>query len=116
MLAARCSVATQRARLALRCPVFSTSSKPPGDNSAIPVAVAVPTGLVAGMLSSLCGIGGGVVIIPSLTSFTAMEPHAVAAASLFCVSVASMTGAASYLEQVGGMPHVVNAEALFKGA
>jgi hypothetical protein len=29
-----------------------------------------------------------------------MGPHAVAAASLFCVSIASMTGAVSYLEQV----------------
>lgn len=65
----------------------------------IPEKVAVPTGVVAGVLGSLCGIGGGVIIIPSLSAFTATTPHAISAASLFCVSISSMTGAASYLEQ-----------------
>jgi len=100
MLAARSSLTNRNALLHLRRSAVKISSKPPSDKSAIPVSVAVPTGAVAGVLSSLCGIGGGVVIIPSLNNFSAMGPHAVAASSLFCVSVASMTSAASYLEQV----------------
>jgi uncharacterized membrane protein YfcA len=100
MFAARSSLTNQRALMHLRRSAARMGSTPPSDKSAIPVSVAVPTGAVAGVLSSLCGIGGGVVIIPSLNNFSAMGPHAVAASSLFCVSIASTTSAASYLEQV----------------
>ena len=89
--------------LTLGAPVLRARARVPRRASstsvAVPLKVAVPTGGLAGALGSLCGIGGGVVIIPALSSTTAMAPKAVSAASLFCVSVASMTGAASYLEQ-----------------
>eukprot|EP00927_Polykrikos_kofoidii_P025959 TRINITY_DN23229_c1_g1_i1.p1 TRINITY_DN23229_c1_g1~~TRINITY_DN23229_c1_g1_i1.p1 ORF type:complete len:369 (-),score=31.46 TRINITY_DN23229_c1_g1_i1:310-1335(-) len=71
----------------------------PKDSTRIPTSVAIPVGMASGLLGSLCGIGGGLVIIPSLTASTNLAPHTVAAASMFCVSVASFTGAASYLEQ-----------------
>ena len=38
-------------------------------------------------------------IIPALNMATNMSPHAISATSLFCVSIASLTGASSYLEQ-----------------
>ena len=66
---------------------------------AVPFTVAVPTGALSGTLGSLCGIGGGVVVIPALTNFTSMTPHVVSASSLFVVSVSCTVAAASYLEQ-----------------
>ena len=74
------------------------------DSTNVPLRVALPTGIVSGTLGSLCGIGGGVVVIPALTQFTGMSPHAVSASSLFVVSASSSLAAASYLEQ--GFPNL----------
>ena len=105
MLAARrLSCSTQRCTLfsnAVRSSVMRPSARPSamyrraasdasGDDAAsmaVPAHVAVPTGFVAGVLGSLCGIGGGAVIIPALSNLTQLAPKAISAASLFCVSV-----------------------------
>lgn len=95
-----CVVAPKRTQT-FRKPLIRTrpSASLRDESTRISPWVALPTGAVAGLMGSLCGVGGGVVMIPALSTFTRMTPHAISAASLLCVSVASTTGAVSYFEQ-----------------
>lgn len=54
--------------------------------------VAIPAGLVLGLLSSLFGIGGGVVLIPLLLIAARMPPHIVTATSAFIIALTSPVG------------------------
>lgn len=63
------------------------------------VAVAVPTGAVAGVLSSLAGIGGGLVIIPCLKAFTTMSQHSINGTALLAGTMSCAAGAGSYILQ-----------------
>jgi uncharacterized membrane protein YfcA len=55
-------------------------------------AVAIPAGFVLGLLSSLFGIGGGVVIIPLLLLAARMPPHIVTATSAFVIALTAPVG------------------------
>ena len=67
--------------------------------------VSLPTGTVAGCLGGMCGVGGGVIIMPALRTFTDLSPHLIAGTSLFSVSLAASVGAMSYEEQgIGNLP------------
>ena len=48
--------------------------------------VAAITGLVAGTTGGLCGVGGGIVIMPMLTMFSKLTPHVIVGTSLLTVS------------------------------
>ena len=50
------------------------------------------TGVAAGLLSGLLGVGGGFVIVPALTRFTELPTRSVVATSLAVIALASMGG------------------------
>jgi hypothetical protein len=47
------------------------------------------TGIVSGLLSGLLGVGGGFVIVPSLTRFTDLNPRSISATSLAVIALVS---------------------------
>jgi len=66
-----------------------------------PIQVSLPaaamTGLLAGTISSLLGVGGGIVAIPLLLRFMHVRLEQVAATSLAVVAVAATAGTISYM-------------------
>lgn len=62
-------------------------------------AVALPVGAAAGAMGSLCGVGGGVVVIPALHRFTTLKAKTISAVSMASISLSAGVGAASYMEQ-----------------
>ena len=60
---------------------------------------ALPCGGLAGSLGALCGVGGGLVIIPVLKQFSKMTIHQITATSLFSITIASSVGAVAYISQ-----------------
>jgi uncharacterized membrane protein YfcA len=50
------------------------------------------TGVAAGLLSGLLGVGGGFVIVPALTRFTELSARSVVATSLAVIALASVGG------------------------
>jgi len=53
-------------------------------------------GFVAGGMGALCGVGGGILIIPALKQMTTLSQHVISGTSLFSVTLAATVGAASY--------------------
>ena len=51
-------------------------------------------GLVAGVFSSVFGVGGGIVLVPLLVAFLAFPAHAAAATSLGAILVTATAGVA----------------------
>ncbi|WP_435018260.1 sulfite exporter TauE/SafE family protein [Tundrisphaera sp. TA3] len=60
-------------------------------------AVLVASGLAAGVLSGLFGVGGGFVIVPALVLVTGIGIHRAVATSLLVIALVSASGVASYL-------------------
>ncbi len=56
-------------------------------------------GFVAGFIGALFGIGGGVIIVPSLSLFLGIPIHSAIAVSIFAVVATGMAGAARYVKQ-----------------
>ena len=54
------------------------------------------TGVCAGFLSGLFGVGGGLVIVPALMSVLGMSQRRAAATSLAAIVLTAVTGSASY--------------------
>jgi len=69
------------------------SRRPDGTNSAGRCAA---IGLVAGGLSGLLGIGGGVIMVPAFVYFVRMEVKAAIATSLVCVGLFAIPGAVTH--------------------
>ena len=55
-------------------------------------AATLAMGLVVGFVSSLFGVGGGVILIPSLLYLTALPAHAISATSQFAILLTSPVG------------------------
>jgi uncharacterized protein len=53
-------------------------------------------GLVAGLFSSLFGVGGGIVIVPLLLLLLAFQPRVATATSLGAIMVTATAGVVSY--------------------
>lgn len=53
-------------------------------------------GLVAGIFSTLFGVGGGIVVVPLLVALTAFPTHAAAATSLGAILVTATAGVILY--------------------
>ena len=56
----------------------------------------VAIGLVAGVFSSLFGVGGGLVIVPMLLLLAAYPPHEATATSLGAVAITALAGVVAY--------------------
>jgi uncharacterized membrane protein YfcA len=64
-------------------------------------------GLVAGLFSSLSGVGGGIVIVPLLLLAARCPPHVATATSLAAIGVTALAGSIRY--GVEGHLHVGHA-------
>ena len=53
-------------------------------------------GLVAGVFSTVFGVGGGIVVVPLLIALAALPTHAAAATSLGAILVTATAGAVLY--------------------
>jgi uncharacterized membrane protein YfcA len=69
------------------------ASHPDGSQS---VGRCVAIGVVAGGLSGLLGIGGGVIMVPAFVHFVRMEVKAAIATSLVCVGLFAIPGAITH--------------------
>ncbi len=56
----------------------------------------VAIGLVAGLMSAIFGVGGGIVIVPLLLLLCAFPPREAAAASLGAIMITALAGVALY--------------------
>jgi uncharacterized membrane protein YfcA len=56
----------------------------------------IAIGLVAGVFSSLFGVGGGIVIVPLLIGVVAFDAHAATATSLGAILVTALAGVIFY--------------------
>jgi uncharacterized membrane protein YfcA len=56
----------------------------------------VAIGLVAGVFSSLFGVGGGIVIVPLLLLLASFAPHEATATSLGAIAITALAGVAAY--------------------
>ena len=80
-----------------------------------PCALAfVRSGLAAGFLSGLLGVGGGFILVPALRKYTPLSMQSVAATSLMVLAVVSTGGAVQWLASTGidwsvGGPFVLGA-------
>jgi uncharacterized protein len=59
----------------------------------------VAIGVVAGVLSGLFGVGGGVVVVPALMAFAGMDQRRASATSLVAIAPAAVVGAVTYAVQ-----------------
>ncbi|MGR4064755.1 MAG: sulfite exporter TauE/SafE family protein [Vulcanimicrobiaceae bacterium] len=69
--------------------------------------VAVLVGFVVGVTSSLFGIGGGVIVVPSLLYFSDLPAHAISATSHFAILLTSPVGLAAHVLQHDIRPSAV---------
>jgi uncharacterized membrane protein YfcA len=53
-------------------------------------------GLVAGFLSALFGVGGGIIVVPLLLLVCRYRPHAATATSLAAIGITALAGTITY--------------------
>lgn len=78
------------------------------------VIVLVAIGIVAGVLSGLFGVGGGVIVVPALMAFLHLDQRRASATSLVAIAPAAVVGAITYAAQ--GEVHWLAALALAIGS
>ncbi|MDN5791092.1 MAG: sulfite exporter TauE/SafE family protein [Micrococcales bacterium] len=74
-----------------------SAASPPDRGARLPLWQLVAIGLVAGLLSGLFGVGGGVLLVPALVLVVGMRQRIAHATSLAAVVPISIVGASAYL-------------------
>jgi len=69
------------------------------EGRAMPAPVALLGGLVVGFVSSLFGIGGGIVVLPMLLYLSTLTMHAISATSNFVIALSSPVGLITHVLQ-----------------
>ncbi|CAI5728712.1 unnamed protein product [Hyaloperonospora brassicae] len=67
-------------------------------SAAVPLKVGVAAGSVAGLVSGLTGVGGGIVLIPVLAKFTSLSQQVINGTSIGAVAIAASVGAYNYIQ------------------
>lgn len=67
-----------------------------GTQASMPALHCVGLGLLVGFVSSLFGIGGGVIVVPSLLYFSTLPAHMISATSHFAIFLTSPVGLATH--------------------
>jgi uncharacterized membrane protein YfcA len=70
--------------------------RPDGAAAEPPAALLVATGVAAGALSALFGVGGGVIIVPALVLIAGFAPRVAAATSLGAIGITAAAGTLVY--------------------
>ena len=60
------------------------------------VAIGIGIGLVAGLLAGMLGVGGGVILIPSMVLLMGVEQHTAQGVSLAVIAVIALVGAITH--------------------
>ncbi|MDY6908233.1 MAG: sulfite exporter TauE/SafE family protein [Chloroflexota bacterium] len=63
------------------------------------IAITIALGLVAGVLAGMLGIGGGVILIPGMVFFLAVDQHTAQGVSLAVIAVTALVGTFSNFRQ-----------------
>ncbi|WP_420366205.1 sulfite exporter TauE/SafE family protein [Curtobacterium sp. L3-7] len=96
-LAIRTPAATVISYLNQRCVRGRTLDRMRSRAAQLTVLVAI--GVVAGVLSGLFGVGGGVIVVPALMAFLHMDQRSASASSLVAIAPAAVVGAITYAVQ-----------------
>ena len=59
------------------------------------ILIAIAIGLVAGLLGALCGVGGGIVMVPAFVAFLGLSQQQAVATSLAVVIVTALSATAN---------------------
>lgn len=78
------------------------------------VVVLIVIGLIGGLLSGAFGVGGGIVLVPLLVTFTSLDQRHAAAVSLLAILPPSITGSITYI--VNGEVDLIAAGIIAVGA
>jgi uncharacterized protein len=92
LIAVALDMLLRRARIGAR----EDATRPAHRMGGIPVPLAIVIGFGIGLVSSLFGIGGGVVMVPSLLYFSNLPAHAISATSHFGIVLTSPVGLATH--------------------
>lgn len=89
---------SRRGRLKPDWPKGRVGSNPtPGTQMTIPPPLLIiGSGLLAGLMSGLLGVGGGIVMVPLLVMFASLSQHQAHATSLAAVVVIGLVGGATF--------------------
>ncbi|OQR98408.1 hypothetical protein ACHHYP_08653 [Achlya hypogyna] len=88
---------TSRGAQAGRVQLRQSSSTVTKDANKLSWAVAGATGAFAGTVSALTGVGGGIIIIPTLAKWTGLTQQAINGTSIAAVTVSATVGSVNYL-------------------
>lgn len=73
-------------------------SRPQGERTIVHEPyIAIPSGFVMGVASSLFGVGGGIVVVPLMLIVARMPPHVAAATSAFVILLSAPVGIVTHI-------------------
>uniref|UniRef100_A0AAV1UQZ0 Uncharacterized protein n=1 Tax=Peronospora matthiolae TaxID=2874970 RepID=A0AAV1UQZ0_9STRA len=78
--------------------VLCSVHKKPIVSTAIPLKVGIAAGSLAGIVSGLTGVGGGIILIPALAKFTSLSQQVINGTSIGAVAIAASVGASNYIQ------------------
>lgn len=67
------------------------------------IAIAIVVGLVAGLVSALCGVGGGIVMVPAFVGLLGLTQQKAIVTSLAVVVITSLASTANTVTKAGNM-------------